>query len=34
MASLAEKAVEFSITALKGRDAKLAQKIIDEDDQI
>jgi phosphate transport system protein len=34
MASLAEKAVEFSITALKNRDAKLAQKIIDEDNQI
>lgn len=34
MASLAEKAVEFSITALKDRDANLAQKIIDEDDRI
>src|SRR5512145_2527378 len=34
MASLAEKAVEFSIAALKDRDARLAQKIVDEDDQI
>jgi len=31
MASLAEKAVEFSINALKNRDANLAKKIIDED---
>jgi phosphate transport system protein len=34
MASLAEKAVEFSITALKNRDAKLAQKVIEEDKQL
>jgi len=34
MASLAEKAVEFSITALRSRDAQLAQKVIDEDAQI
>jgi phosphate transport system protein len=34
MASLAEKAVEFSISALKNRDAALAQKVIDEDPQI
>jgi phosphate transport system protein len=34
MASLAEKAVEFSINALKNRDANLAKKIIDEDTQV
>jgi phosphate transport system protein len=34
MASLAEKAVEFSINALTHRDAALAQKVIDEDPQI
>jgi len=34
MASLAEKAVEFSINALKNRDANLAKKIIDEDAQV
>jgi phosphate transport system protein len=34
MASLAEKAVEFSIAALKNRDANLAKKIIDEDAQV
>jgi phosphate transport system protein len=34
MASLAEKAVEFSIAALKNRDANLAKKIIDEDPRV
>jgi phosphate transport system protein len=34
MASLAEKAVEFSINALKNRDTDLARKIIAEDAQI
>jgi phosphate transport system protein len=34
MASLAEKAVEFSINALTQRDAALAQKVIDEDSHI
>lgn len=34
MASLAEKAVEFSIQALTHRDAALAQKVINEDPQI
>ncbi|MDZ7288923.1 MAG: phosphate signaling complex protein PhoU [candidate division KSB1 bacterium] len=34
MASLAEKAVVFSVDSLKNRDAALAQKIIDDDAQI
>jgi phosphate transport system protein len=34
MASLAEKAVEISITSLKSRDAALAQKVIEEDPKI
>jgi phosphate transport system protein len=34
MASLAERAIELSISALKNRDAGLAQKVIEQDNQI